>query len=101
MPKLSSIEKNSKRKKMAQAYKNKRELLKSKIYDKNISISERFELILKLAKLPRNSASNRIRRRCELTGRPRSVIRKFGLSRNMIRQLGGQGLIPGLIKASW
>lgn len=54
-----------------------------------------------LAKLPRNSARNRIRNRCELTGRPRGTYRKFKLSRNMIREFAGKGMLPGLIKASW
>ncbi len=54
-----------------------------------------------LAKLPRNSAMNRVRNRCEITGRPRGVYSKFGLSRNKLREIGSKGLVPGLIKASW
>ena len=56
---------------------------------------------MKLAALPRNSARIRVRNRCELTGRPRGYYTKFKLSRNMVRELGGNGLLPGLIKSSW
>ncbi len=101
MAKVSSIQKNNRRKKLASSLNNKRAALKAKIYDKDLPLDERFNLVMALAKLPRNSARNRIRNRCELTGRPRGVYRKFGLSRNMLRDLSGKGVIPGLIKASW
>ncbi|WP_375359108.1 30S ribosomal protein S14 [Candidatus Tisiphia endosymbiont of Neophilaenus lineatus] len=101
MAKVSSIKKNNRRKKMAQSLYNKRAKLKDKIYDKTLSLEERFSLVMVLAKLPRNSAMNRVRNRCELTGRPRGVYSKFGLSRNKLRDLGSKGLVPGLIKASW
>jgi small subunit ribosomal protein S14 len=55
----------------------------------------------KLAALPRNSSPSRIRYRCELTGRPRSVYRKNKLSRIALRELGSKGLVPGLVKSSW
>ena len=101
MAKVSSIEKNKKRKKLMQAFSKKRLNLKSKIYDKTLSLEARFSLIIALGKLPRNSAPTRIRNRCELTGRPRGYYRKFGLSRNMLRDFGSKGQVPGLIKASW
>ena len=101
MAKKSSIEKNKKRKKMTQVFSKKRLNLKAKIYDKTLSLEARFALVRELGKLPRNSASTRIRNRCELTGRPRGYYRKFGLSRNMLRDLGSKGQVPGLIKASW
>ncbi|WP_316355009.1 30S ribosomal protein S14 [Candidatus Trichorickettsia mobilis] len=101
MAKVSSINKNNKRKKLAQKFFLKRAKLKDKIYDKNISLEDRFALVMNLAQLPRNSAISRVRNRCELTGRPRGVSRKFSLSRNMIRDLGGKGLLPGVVKASW
>lgn len=101
MAKKSSVEKNSKRKNMNASLRNKRATLKDKIYDKDLSLNERFSLVMKLASIPRNSARTRIRNRCELTGRPRGYYRKFKLSRNMIRELSGRGFIPGLIKASW
>ncbi|WP_425364214.1 30S ribosomal protein S14 [Candidatus Tisiphia endosymbiont of Hybos culiciformis] len=101
MAKVSSIKKNNRRRKMAQSLYNKRAKLRDKIYDKTLSLEERFSLVMLLAKLPRNSAMNRVRNRCELTGRSRGVYSKFGLSRNKLRELGSKGLVPGLIKASW
>jgi small subunit ribosomal protein S14 len=101
MAKVASVQRNLKRKKMVKCLSKKRGDLKAKIYDKNLALAERFELAVKLAALPRNSARTRIRNRCELTGRPRGYYRKFKLSRNMLRELGGAGLLPGLIKSSW
>ena len=69
--------------------------------NKNLSLEERFNAQLKLAKLPRNSAMIRIRNRCEITGRPHGVYRKLKISRIALRQLGLQGKIPGMIKSSW
>jgi small subunit ribosomal protein S14 len=101
MAKKSSIEKNNKRKRLNASLRNKRTALKAQVYNKEIPLGERFGLVMKLAALPRNSARTRIRNRCELTGRPRGYYRKFKLSRNMLREFGGKGLIPGLVKASW
>ena len=75
--------------------------LKAIACDQSLPIEERFAAQLKLAELPRNSASVRIRNRCELTGRPRGVYRKFKLSRIALRELGSKGQIPGMVKASW
>ena len=101
MAKLGSVERNLKRVRKNKSLSNKRSMLKTKIMDKSTDIEERFSLVMKLAEMPRNSAKNRLRNRCELTGRPRGYYRKFKLSRVMLRELGGQGLIPGLIKSSW
>lgn len=101
MAKVGSIQRNNKRKKLANSLKVKREALKEQIYNKEISLNERFGLIMKLASLPRNSARTRVRNRCALTGRPRGVYRKMGLCRNMLRDLAGKGMLPGLVKASW
>ena len=101
MAKQSSIQKNLNRKKIVSKYKKRRELLKSKIMDKNLSIEERFKLQSKLNELPRDSANIRVRNRCELTGRTRSVYRKFGLSRIKLRELTMSGSLPGVVKSSW
>lgn len=101
MAKISSIEKNNKRKRLNACLREKRATLKAQIYNKEIPLSERFAIVTKLAALPRNSARTRIRNRCELSGRPRGYYRKFKLSRNMLRDFAGLGLIPGLVKASW
>ncbi|MGO3927424.1 30S ribosomal protein S14 [Rhodopseudomonas pseudopalustris] len=101
MAKKSSIEKNNRRKKMAKNAGPKRERLKAIIADKSKPMEERFAATLKLAEMPRNSSATRIRNRCELTGRSRSVYRKNKLSRIAIRDLGSRGLVPGLVKSSW
>lgn len=101
MAKVSSVQKNNKRKKMAKSFSNKRAALKSTIYNKTTSLEDRFTAVTALAQLPRNSARTRVRNRCELTGRPRGYYRKFALSRNMLRDLAGKGALPGVVKASW
>jgi small subunit ribosomal protein S14 len=101
MAKKSSIEKNNRRMKMAKNAKARRAKLKAIIADRKKPMEERFAATLKLAQLPRNSSPTRIRNRCELTGRPRSVYRKTKLSRIAMRDLGSKGLVPGLVKSSW
>ncbi len=101
MAKLSSIEKNNRRARMAKQFSKKRLALKAVIMNKELSMEERFTAQIKLAALPRNSAKNRVRNRCELTGRPRGNYRKFKLCRIKLRELGSFGQIPGLIKSSW
>ena len=95
------INREIKRKKEKEKFSKKRESLKKIIADMKKSNEERFNAQLSLQKLPRNSSPVRTQRRCNLTGRPRSVYRKFGLSRNKLREFAMQGYIPGLRKASW
>lgn len=101
MAKTSLIERNNKRKRMAERYATKRSELKAQAKDPDISPEERFEARLKLAQLPRNSSPVRIRLRCGLTGRPRGNYRKFELSRIALRDLASNGQIPGMVKSSW
>ena len=101
MAKKSKIMHNIKRKKLVSMYANKRKDLLSKIKDPNLSYEEKQMYRLKLEKLPRNSNPNRVRNRCNLTGRPRSYYRRFGLSRISLREMANNGLIPGVTKASW
>jgi len=101
MAKKSAVEKNKRRVRLVKKYASKRERLKAIASDKSLDQEERFAARLKLAELPRNSAKNRLRNRCELTGRPRAYYRKFKLSRIALRELGSQGQIPGLVKSSW
>ena len=101
MAKKSSIEKNNRRKRMSKNAAPKRAKLKAIIADKKKPMEERFAATLKLAELPRNSSATRIRNRCEITGRQRSVYRKTKMSRIAIREYGSKGLIPGLVKSSW
>ena len=101
MAKTSSIEKNHKRERMSKQQGPKRATLKDIVMDRTLPVEDRFNASLKLAALPRDGAKVRVRLRCELTGRSRGNYRKFRLSRNMLRELGNQGQIPGLTKASW
>ena len=101
MAKLSSVQKNLFRKKLIKKYKSKREFLKLKIKDKNITLEERIVFQNKLNDLPRNGSAIRHRNRCEITGRPRGNYRKFGLSRIKLRELSMTGDLPGVVKSSW
>ena len=101
MAKLSSINKNNRRIKLANRFYKKRKKLKDIIMNKKLSLEERFKAQQKLSKLPRNSARNRIMNRCQITGRPHGVYRKLKISRIALRQLGLEGKIPGMVKSSW
>ena len=101
MAKMSAINKNNKRIKLSDKFYKKRLKLKKIIMDKKLSLEERFNAQQKLSKLPRNSAKNRVRNRCQITGRPHGVYRKLKISRIALRQLGLQGKIPGMVKSSW
>ena len=101
MAKTSSIDKNRKRSALVKRLAPKRARLKAIAEDKSLAPEERFNARLKLAEMPRNSSSTRIRNRCELTGRPRAYYRKFKLSRLALRDLASQGQIPGVVKSSW
>ena len=101
MAKLSSINKNERRKKLVAQNAAKYAKLKAIADDESRDDTERLMARLKLAEVPRNGNPTRIRNRCELTGRSRAVYRKFRLSRIMLREMGNKGLIPGLTKSSW
>ena len=101
MAKTSSIEKNKRRRKLTKQKAPARSALKALIKDKETPMEERFEAVMKLAKMPRNASKVRIRNRCELSGRPRAFYRKFKLSRIAFRDLASAGQIPGVIKSSW
>ena len=101
MAKLSAINKNNRRIKLSNKFSKKRKLLKDIIMNKKLPLEERFKAQQKLSKMPRNSASNRIMNRCQITGRPHGVYRKLKISRIALRQLGLEGKIPGMIKSSW
>ena len=101
MAKLSSVNKNERRKKLSAKYAAKYAKLKEQAKDKSLDETERLIARLKMAELPRNGNPTRIRNRCELTGRSRGFYRKFRLSRIMLRELANKGLIPGVTKSSW
>ncbi|QRM18593.1 30S ribosomal protein S14 [Dechloromonas sp. TW-R-39-2] len=101
MAKLALINREEKRRKLVAQYAKKRAALEAIINNEGLSDAERYEARLKIQALPRNSSPSRLRNRCQLTGRPRGVFRKFGLCRNKIRELAFNGEIPGVVKASW
>ena len=101
MAKKSAVNRNEAVKALVAKYAAKRAALKATANDAAQPLEERFEARLKLAELPRNSAANRIRNRCEVTGRPRAFYRKLKMSRIALRELGNLGQIPGLTKSSW
>ncbi len=101
MAKTGMIERNNKRRRLSARDAEKRAALKEIANNKELPMEERFAARLKLARLPRNGSPTRIRNRCEVTGRPRAFYRKMKMSRIALRELGNQGLIPGLVKSSW
>ena len=101
MAKLTSINKNERRKALVKKYAGKYAKLKAIAADESLDDTERLMARLKLAEIPRNGNPTRVRNRCELTGRPRGVYRKFRLGRVMLRQLATRGMIPGVVKSSW
>ena len=101
MAKVSMVERERKRAKLAAKYADKRARLKAIVKDPNSSYEERMEAVNKLQKLPRNASPVRERNRCQQTGRPNGVYRKFGLGRNKLREATMRGDVPGLRKASW
>ena len=101
MAKISMVERDLKRTKLVKKYAAKRAELKKIIVSPDSSYEEKMEANAKLQKLPRDSSPVRQRNRCELSGRPRGVYRKFGLGRNKLREATMRGDVPGLRKASW
>lgn len=101
MAKKSMINRELKREKMVAKYAQKRAQLKQIINDVNASDEERMDAMLQLQSLPRNSSPVRLRNRCGITGRPHGYFRKFGLSRNILRERVMQGDVPGVRKSSW
>ena len=101
MAKRSMIERELKRARAVAKYAAKRAELKAVLSDVAASDEAKWEAQVKLQKLPRDASPVRGRRRCELTGRPHGVYRKFGLCRNKLREAAMRGDVPGLVKSSW
>jgi len=101
MAKLSSVNKNERRKKLVAKTAAKRAKLKAIANDQSVDETERLIARLKLAEIPRNGNPTRVRNRCETTGRPRGYYRKFGLCRVELRDLANKGMVPGVTKSSW
>jgi small subunit ribosomal protein S14 len=101
MAKKSSVEKQKRRERLVQLKWDKRQGLRSKIYNLNLSEEEREAARIALNKMPRDSSVTRLRNRCQITGRARGYLRKFRLSRLTFREYASNGLIPGITKSSW
>jgi len=101
MAKKSMIAREHKRTRLESKYRARRDALRNKVVDPSFSQEERFQAMLELQKLPRNSSRVRHRNRCALTGRPRGVYRKFGICRNKLREIFMTGEAPGVVKSSW
>lgn len=101
MAKVSAVEKNNRRRKLVDRYAQRRADLKAIVKNRSLPIEERFKATLKLSELPRNSSKVRVRNRCEVSGRPRGFYRKLKMSRIALRELGGLGKVPGVVKSSW
>jgi small subunit ribosomal protein S14 len=101
MAKTAVINRELKRRKTVAKFAAKRAALIAAINDQSASEEDRAAARAKLQALPRDASPTRLRNRCELTGRPRGVFRKFGLARNKLREIAMKGEVPGLTKASW
>jgi small subunit ribosomal protein S14 len=101
MAKKSMVARDEKRAKTARKYAAKRAALKAVINDRNADPEQIDQALAQLQQLPRDASPSRQQRRCRVSGRPHAVYRKFGLSRNMLREAAMRGDVPGLVKASW
>jgi small subunit ribosomal protein S14 len=101
MAKKSMVAREDKRKKLVLKYDTKRKAIREIIRDPNATFEQKEVAHLQLQKLPRDSSASRIRNRCAITGRPHGYYRKFGLSRNKLREATMRGDVPGVVKASW
>ena len=101
MAKKSMIAREKKRARMVAKYAGQRAALKAVLKDAHASDDEKWEAQIALQKLPRDASPVRQQRRCQVTGRPHAVYRKFGLCRNKLREAAMRGDVPGLVKSSW
>lgn len=101
MAKKSLVAKNKQRQVLVDKYKDRRAALRARSIDLKLTLEERMEARAALTLLPSNSSATKLRNRCQLTGRTRAYLRKFGVCRNALRLLAHQGDLPGVTKASW
>lgn len=101
MAKTSKIVQNERRKEIVARYATRRRDLKTIIQNPKTSREDREAAFVALRKMPRDSSATRVRNRCAMSGRPRAFVRQFGLSRIAFRDMALNGLIPGVVKASW
>jgi small subunit ribosomal protein S14 len=101
MPKLSQKLRDQRRAALIKKHAEKRAALRKILNDQDASIDDKLSAQDEFAKLPRNSCSTRLTRRCRVTGRSKAVYRKFGLSRIALREMALRGELPGVRKSSW
>lgn len=101
MARKSLVAKQKRRERLVKSKWDRRQMLKKIVKNPNKTDEERLEARNNLNKLPKNSSPTRLRNRCQFTGRARGFLRKFKMSRLCFREMANQGLIPGIIKASW
>jgi small subunit ribosomal protein S14 len=101
MAKTSQIYRDNRRKALIAKHAAKRAELRARLKDQNASIDDKLEAQKQFSKLPRNSCMTRLKRRCQVSGRPRGYYRKFGVSRIALRDLALRGQLPGVRKSSW
>lgn len=101
MAKKSVVIRQQKREKLVQRHWEKREALRKAVVNMALSEEERENAKIALNKMPRNTSAVRLRNRCQMTGRPRGYLRKFGMCRLSFREFALSGSIPGITKASW
>jgi small subunit ribosomal protein S14 len=101
MAKKSMVEREKRRKKLAEKYAARRNQILEELKNLELSQEDRFTLQAQIQEIPRNAAPSRQHNRCWLTGRPHGYIRDFGLSRIAFREMAHQGLLPGVVKSSW
>lgn len=101
MAKKSVVNRNEKRERAVAQYREERDQLRKRRSNPKVSAAERAKAFELLQKLPRDSSPVRVRNRCALTGRPRGVFRRFGVSRTKLREMAMNGEIPGVTKSSW
>lgn len=101
MAKKSMIAREKQREKLIRRYRVRRAELRDRVSDQTLPEEERWEAMMQLQRLPRDSSPSRYRNRCSMTGRPRGYYRRFGLSRNVLREVIMRGEAPGVVKSSW
>ncbi len=101
MAKKGKLQKNDRRADLVARYAETRRQLVEVMKDPKASPDEKRQAMARLQSLPRDSAAVRYRNRCQMTGRPRGFVRKFGISRIALREMALHGLIPGVRKSSW
>ena len=101
MAKTSTVYRNVKRTKLCEKYRAQRDSLRERSKDLKLSLEDRMEARAALTLLPGNSAPTRLKNRCQITGRSRAYLRKFGVCRTVLRRMAHAGFLPGVTKASW